>query len=82
VASIAGLPPETLKEILEANGWNVIDETDHNWVLADSAKGEPIIIPKHCDEVSPEVMESVAHRTGGLAGAIHKAVQKHVGKTP
>ena len=81
MASIAGIPPEALKDVLIENGWEIIDETENMWLLAKGPKGEPLPIPKHCDEVDPEIMDAVAHQTG-LSGPIHRAVQKHVAPTP
>ncbi len=63
------------------HGWTVIDETEHNWLLAEGQTSEPMLIPKHGDVVGPEIMESLAHRTG-LSGPLHKAVQKHLSATP
>lgn len=81
---VAGLPPRELRDVLAANGWAVIDETDHNWLLADSTvpNAEPVLVPKHGDVVDPEVMDSVCHRTGRLTKAIMDAVQRHVSGQP
>jgi hypothetical protein len=63
----------------------VVDETEHVWLLVDGKdpKAEPLPIPKHGDEVEPEVLDSLAHRSPGLSQAIMGAVRKHVApKTP
>jgi hypothetical protein len=80
MAAIAGLPPKSLRDSLEAHGWEVIDETENIWLMADpkDPKAEPVPIPKHGDVVDPEVMDSVCHRVPWLM----RAVSKHVAKAP
>jgi hypothetical protein len=72
VAAIAGVPPKSLHDILVANGWTVIDETENAWLFADGKdpKSEPVPVPKHGDVVDPEVMDNVCHRSPGLTQAV------------
>lgn len=84
MAAIAGLPPETLKRVLEENNWEIIDETQNIWLLAEKSnpRSVPISIPKHGDVVDPEVMDYVAHHSRGLTDAVLDAVRRYVATQP
>lgn len=83
MASVAPVPPSTLKAILEAHGWTLIDETENIWLYVDpnDPKAEPLPLPKHGDEVELEIMDWVAHHPG-LQPAIMDAVRRHVAPKP
>ena len=36
MAAVAGIPPKDLCDVLLANGWKIIDETENVWLLVDS----------------------------------------------
>ena len=40
------LSPRELKDAFETSGFLVLEETDHNWVMAKDAHDPPFIIPK------------------------------------
>ena len=84
MAAVAGIPPKDLCDVLLANGWKIIDETENVWLLVDSndRKAPPLPLSKHGDEVDPEGMDWVAHRSPGLGRAVMGAVRKHVAKPP
>lgn len=73
------LPPKALKDALVSAGFDVIDETEHNWLLADAndPKAEPILVPKHGDEVTSEVMESLLGRPQRVGQAILDALRNN-----
>jgi hypothetical protein len=80
MAAIAGLPPETVRDILVAQGWIVIDETENAWLLADGndPQSAPLPLSKHGDVVDPEVMDWLMHQVPGVRPAIVRAVGAHV----
>jgi hypothetical protein len=56
------LPPVELYRLLRDLGYEVIDETEHNWLLADASdpRSEPVLIPKHGEEVGPDTMAQMS----------------------
>lgn len=76
------IPPRELKDVLEGSGFKVIDESEHNWVLADDATSEPLVIPKHGRLVSVPVMDAALAKTRGKPAykRLHEAVRRYVSR--
>lgn len=62
--AVAPLPPEAIRELLEAHGYEVIREDPYNWSFAKGKDDEPILIPYRVDLVPLEVAFSVARKVG------------------
>ena len=58
--AIAPVPPETLKEVLERDGWSVMIEGKYNWHLGKN--GQRVTIPKDGEVVDLTVMDSCLRR--------------------
>lgn len=62
--AIAPLPPEAIRELLEAHGYEVIATDPYNWALAKGADDEPILIPYTVELVPLEIAFNVARKVG------------------
>lgn len=70
-------PAELLKRFLDA-GWEVVDEGELNWLLANpkatGAAGAPFVIPKDADEIGIETMrqahEALGHGERNQVGVV------------
>ena len=63
---LRGPAPRSLYDILLAHGFEVIDETADNWLVVDAGDSGaiPILLPKHGDEVDPDVMGRLMGKPG------------------
>lgn len=62
--AVVPLPPEAIRELLEANGYEVIDEDDYNWAFGKGETDEPIMVPKGVELVPVEIAFNVARKVG------------------
>jgi hypothetical protein len=64
VPAVAPLPPQGIREVLEAAGYELIRTDDYNWMFAKSHDDEPILVPYKVDLVPLDICFHVAVRTG------------------
>ena len=57
----APVAPHIFKRMLEVYGFVLREEDEHNWALYRAATETVIIIPKHGEVISLEVMMSILH---------------------
>lgn len=62
--AVAPLPPEAIRELLEAHGYEIIKEDDYNWAFAKGQEDEPILVPKTIDLVPLEIAFHIAQKVG------------------
>lgn len=62
--AVAPLPPQAIRELLEAHGYEVIEEDDYNWAFAKSNDDEPVMVPKAVDLVPLEIAFQIARKVG------------------
>lgn len=76
---LSPIPPRDLFETLRELGFDVIDETSTGWLLADASDptSEPILVPKHGDEVTPDVMGSLQGRSQRVGRAVLDAIRRY-----
>lgn len=60
MAVIAGIPPQSLKGVLERAGYKAIDEDELNWLMVKEGVDEPFIVPKKGRVLGVDIM-SKAH---------------------
>lgn len=66
------LSPRELKDAFETSGFLVLEETDHNWVMAKDAHDPPFIIPKKGKLVSREILDAAMDHAP--ASSLHKTI--------
>ena len=62
--AVAPLPPDAIRELLESQGYEIIEEDAHNWAFAKGQKDEPVMVPKAVDLVPLEIAFHIARRVG------------------
>jgi hypothetical protein len=61
---VKALPPASLKRLLEAAGYRLIEADDDNMAFARGIDDEPIIVPGNVDHVAGEICMHVARKVG------------------
>lgn len=59
------VPSSTVKEVLEHNGWNVVDEDQYNWLFEHGT--DTLTVPKNLEGsgfVSLTIMSKIYEKTG------------------
>ncbi len=84
MAAVAAPSPRELYDTLRAHGFDLIDETDHNWLLIDRSdpKAAPLPISKHGDAVDSEMIDWVFRQSKQLKRAILHAPHRQPAKSP
>jgi hypothetical protein len=57
------VPPEVFRKILEADGFDVINENEATWILAKGVDGFPVCVPKLGRFVNVDVMMGVLNES-------------------
>jgi len=58
------LPPQAIKELLEAHGYEVVEEDEYNWAFAKGDEDEPVMVPKAVELVPLEIAFHIARKVG------------------
>ena len=62
--AVAPLPPQAIREVLEADGYELIRTDEYNWAFAKGVDDEPILVPHKVDLVPLDICFWVAVKTG------------------
>ena len=58
------LSPAATRTLLEANGYEVVDENEYSWAFASRADEVPIMVPHNVPLLPLEVAQHVMRRVG------------------
>lgn len=76
--AVAPLPPQAVRELLEASGYEVIAEDEYNWAFAKGEDDEPVMVPKEVDLIPVEIAFHIARKVGfnGYFDKLHEVAAK------
>ena len=76
--AIAPVPPDALRQVLQADGYGILAQDELNWVLAKCVGDVPIILPKLGKLVAVDVMMGVLDRAQMRPGRFFELLQQQV----